>query len=193
MENLVFIIIFGLFLLVNALVKKAAASRDEKTSTQTEGSAPNQNSDEYRPSPDDLQEFLRKASGKEQSPSKKQSQRRRATETRSGQTSAHAASQEKTKKKRQEAERIRRKHKEEQQEVTRSSDQSATQSTQSKPAQKQGYTAPALPGRPKGRQRSRFDLDTDHLANAVIWSEILRPPVSLRSEEGEDQGQIMSR
>lgn len=194
MENLIFIIIFGLFLLVNALIKKAAASKNQKERTQTQGSSANQGSDEYRASPGDLQEFLREAKGEKGSKSNQRSQKRHSTETRSGQTSAHWASQKETKKKKKRAEKIRRKHKKEQEEETsQNSNQSASESSESKPAQKQEYTAPALPGRPQDRQRSRFNLDTDQLANAVIWSEILRPPVSLRSETGEGRDQIMSR
>ncbi len=191
MENLIFIIIFGLFLLVNALIKKAASSGEKDTKKQPSGSPGSQNDEEYRASQSDLQDFLQEVKNEKKKKSQQKSQqRRRTTDSRSGQTSAHWASEKEAEKKSRRARKIRQKQQEQQEEgsKTSSSKQKTHQATAAQSAHpaESGTKPPTLPGRAESGQRS-FEMEPDKLADAVIWSEILRPPIALRSENPDEQ------
>lgn len=189
MEELVVLIFIGLILVVNALIKKAIGGKEGEQPTQTSSSGRGQSQKSiYQASEDQVQDFLEQIQEKQRSAEQQQKSRSRTpAQASTEQTSPRWTSEEDSQKKKQKqkAKEAREQQFERAEKMQRRTGKRAA-STSSTRARRTGMSVPGLGTARYGsrRRKGAFRIEREDLSTAVIWSEILRPPVSLRDEIG---------
>jgi hypothetical protein len=176
-EGLIIMVFVGIILLVNALIKKATEGKEENS---WDGAQKNSKRDAYQASEDQVQDFLQQIQQRREQAEQKQAQRRREpAEADFEQTSPEWSAEE---------------SQEEREETTQTPASTSRQETPKSPGTRRKASTGAaarktprvasLPSYGEEARETRFVVRRSDLTRAVIWSEILRPPVSLRDEIG---------
>jgi hypothetical protein len=199
MEELVFFIFIGIVLLLKALIKMAQSGGGEEESTTSRAGRrqPGQGEGTYKASEKQVQDFLEQIQQRREQAEQKQKQSRRRREPARAsveQTSAQWTGEEE-KNEKQEAESRKPPPTPKQADKTTRKKRTSRGRTTAKTGKVHPTTgsrsryAPrvsSMPGYGATAPRAGFSVRPEDLTNALIWSEILRPPVSLRSEIGHD-------
>ena len=198
MEELVFFIFIGIVLLIKVLIKMAQSGGEEKSRTSRAGPQPSGQGEEvYKASETQVQDFLEQIQQRRKQAEQQQKQAQRRREP--ARASVEQTSAQWTREEEQEEKDETKSRKPPSPPKRGAKTNRKTRTARRRKTSKTGKVRPttgsrsryaprvsSMPRYGETAPRAGFTVRPEDLTNAVIWSEILRPPVSLRGGIGHE-------